>query len=91
MIQIEVAGPRTPQSVELIPNQIRDMAERVLETCTQGTDLYGGFVTSDMTAMKDWITSAETDLDGYYRKQHTASWFILRILPHHMSLTRFCS
>lgn len=68
MVQVEAAGPRIPQTIEIVPTEIRNMAEQVLEFCTQGTELIGGFLTSDMTAMKNWVVSADTNLDDYYRK-----------------------
>lgn len=74
MIQVEVAGPRNPPSIELIPDEVRDLAKRVKGKCIEGTDHFGGFITADMSAMKNWVVNAETDLNDYYRKYHPTSY-----------------
>ncbi|KAL6718090.1 hypothetical protein ACLMJK_004175 [Lecanora helva] len=66
MVQAEVAGPRNPRELDIVPDEIRNMANRVLKTCVEGKDTSGGFTTSDMTALKAWVISAETDLSNYY-------------------------
>ncbi|KAI4127520.1 MAG: hypothetical protein LQ338_003178 [Usnochroma carphineum] len=58
-----MAGPRQPPTVTLVPNDIKAMATRVLETCTKKTSYIGGFLTSDLGGMKQWLTSSEGDLD----------------------------
>lgn len=68
MIQIEMAGPRYPRTIDLVPNEVRTMAERVQGVCVKGTAYYGGFLTSDMSVLKGWVAAEETKLDDSYRK-----------------------
>lgn len=77
MVQVEVAGPNLPQTIELVPNAIRDMAEWVLNTCAKGADHTGGFLTSDMSAMKDWIVDPKTNLDDSYCKYQLIAPYLL--------------
>ncbi|KAL8703547.1 MAG: hypothetical protein Q9201_003277 [Fulgogasparrea decipioides] len=63
MVQIEIAGQRIPPSVTLVPDKIKRMATRVLETCVKQTSYIGGFLTGDLNGVKQWITASEGDLD----------------------------
>ena len=58
--------------IELVPDVISDMAKQVLGNCVKGTHYYGGFLMTDISALKHWIAYAETDLDDHYRKGHPA-------------------
>lgn len=70
MVQIDVAGPRLPQTFEAIPDDIRHMADQVLTSCVTGPFEIGGFATSDLQVMSGWITAEETKLDRPFRTSH---------------------
>ena len=70
MIQIDVAGPRLPQTYDFIPDDIRHMADVVLNECVTGPFNVGGFATSDLQVMRNWITAEETILDRRFRTSH---------------------
>lgn len=72
MIQIDVAGPRLPKTFSIEPNTIRQMADEVLNECVTGPSAIGGFATSDLQVMKNWITAEETKLDQPFRMSHLA-------------------
>lgn len=76
MVQVEMAGPRQPPTVTLVPNDIKAMATRVLETCTKKTSYIGGFLTSDLGGMKQWLTSSEGDLDRPMRESSLPLLFL---------------
>ena len=70
MIQVEVAGPRLPQTFTIAPDDIRHLANEVLEECVYGALYIGGFKTSDLQVMQNWITAGETRLDRPFRMSH---------------------
>ena len=70
MIQIDLAGPRLPQTYSFIPDNIRLMADEVLNSCVTGPFEIGGFATSDLQVMNGWITAEETRLDRPFRASH---------------------
>lgn len=77
MVQVDVAGPRLPQTFDISPDNIRFIADEVLNSCIKGRSKIGGFATSDLQVMTGWITAEETNLDRPYRTSH---------LPPHPSL-----
>ena len=82
MIQIDVAGPRLPQTFSIDPDTIRHMADEVLNECVTGPSATGGFATSDLQVMKNWIVAEETKLDRPFRMSHPtlhpSFWFASR-------------
>lgn len=67
MVQVEVAGPEYSETMEVIPDKLRNMANEVLQSCVKGKDSKGGFLTSDLSALTAWIVDPEMDLEGHYR------------------------
>ncbi|KAL8635204.1 MAG: hypothetical protein Q9228_007284 [Teloschistes exilis] len=63
MIQIELAGPQLPLTIDLIPNELKSMAAGVLETCTKKPRYVGGFLAGDLGPIRQWISSEPGDLD----------------------------
>ncbi|KAM0805562.1 hypothetical protein BDR22DRAFT_884552 [Usnea florida] len=63
MVQVDLAGPRLPQTYNIIPDDIGHMASQVLSSCVTGPSEVGGFATSDLQVMNGWLTNAETRLD----------------------------
>lgn len=59
MIQVEVAGPRFPTTMDIVPNDIRKMADRVLLQCLTSLSHYGGFLTTDLQPLKDWVVGPD--------------------------------
>ena len=70
MIQVDVAGPRLPRTFDIAPDDIRNMANEVLNGCVYATPYIGGFATSDLSVMNNWITAEETKLDRPFRRSH---------------------
>lgn len=70
MIQVDLAGPRLPQTYDVIPDDIRHLADVVLNSCVNGPFQVGGFATLDLQVMSGWITAEETKLDRPYRTSH---------------------
>ena len=70
MVQVDVAGPRVPRTFDMAPDDIRNMANEVLEECVYGALYIGGFATSDLQVMNNWITAEETKLDRPFRMSH---------------------
>ncbi len=42
MIQVEMAGPRYPRTINLAPQDVITMANRILGTCLERGGYYGG-------------------------------------------------
>ncbi|CAL8576046.1 hypothetical protein XPA_001937 [Xanthoria parietina] len=57
MIQIELAGPGNPASFRVAPDRIRKLASKVGSFCVEEGKT-GGFVTSTLEPMGNWLTSA---------------------------------
>ncbi|KAI4238280.1 MAG: hypothetical protein LQ349_001202 [Xanthoria aureola] len=57
MIQIELAGPGNPASFRVAPDRIRKLASKVGSFCVEEGHT-GGFVTSTLEPMGNWLTSA---------------------------------
>ena len=72
MIQVEVAGPRFPSTMNIVPSDIRKMADRVLLQCLTSLSHYGGFVTTDLQPLKDWVVGPDRSLDNPYRKSRSS-------------------
>lgn len=70
MIQVDVAGPRLPRTYDIIPNEVRHMADEVLNSCVTGPFEIGGFATTDLQVMNGWITAEETELDRPFRTSY---------------------
>ena len=77
MVQIDVAGPRVPRTFDIAPDDIRNMANELLEECVYGTLHTGGFATSNLQVMNNWITAEETKLDRPFRMSHLIHYFSL--------------
>lgn len=67
MVQVDVAGPRLPRTFDISPNDIREMATEVLDGCVNGPFNIGGFATSNLQVMENWITAEETKFDRPFR------------------------
>ena len=67
MIQVEMAGPRTPRTFDIAPDEILTLADWVFRECVNEATV-GGFLTTDMQGLKGWVTSNEMKLEGPYRK-----------------------
>lgn len=74
MIQVEMAGPRVPSTFDIAPDEIRNLANLVFIQCGKGEDPTGGFLTTDMSYMKQWITSEEFAFETPYRKYFQCSF-----------------
>ena len=70
MVQVDVAGPRLPRTFDIAPDDLRNLANEVLDQCVYGTLNVGGFATSDLQVMNNWITAEETKLDRPFRTSH---------------------
>ena len=69
MIQIEAAGPELPEIIYIAPDRLVSMADWVLNTCVRSPGgAIGGFITSDLSALEDYITTPGITLDDRYRK-----------------------
>ncbi|KAL8675478.1 MAG: hypothetical protein Q9168_000179 [Polycauliona sp. 1 TL-2023] len=64
MIQIELAGQRTPARFTIAPDTVRAMASRVLDTCDINHHQIGGFATTSLEGMAGWLTSADGELNA---------------------------
>ncbi|KAL8831720.1 MAG: hypothetical protein Q9170_005182 [Blastenia crenularia] len=62
MIQIEMAGQRTPPTVELVPDELRALASYVTDVCLAKNGYTGGFVTGNLNDMKGWLTSPDGEI-----------------------------
>ena len=67
MVQVDLAGPRLPQTYKIIPNDVVYIANQVLSSCVTGPFEIGGFATSDLQVMNGWLTAAKTSLDRPFR------------------------
>ena len=70
MVQVDVAGPRLPRTFDIAPDDIRIMANQVLDECVYGSLYIGGFATSDLQIMDNWLTAERTSLDLPFRTSH---------------------
>lgn len=69
MIQVEMAGPRVPSTFDIAPDGIRDLADWVFSQCVKGDKATtGGFLTTDMSHMRHWITSEDFTFKSPYRR-----------------------
>ena len=78
MVQVDMAGPRLPRTYDFTPDDIRHLADVVLQSCVTGIFNTGGFATSDLQVMNGWITAEETKLDRPFRTSHPTllpSWY----------------
>lgn len=76
MIQIELAGPGNPASFRVAPDRIRKLASKVGSFCVEEGKT-GGFVTSTLEPMGNWLTSAAGTFEAPFRTY----LFIARFLP----------
>ncbi len=72
MIQVEMAGPRYPRTINLAPQDVITMANRILGTCLERGGYYGGFIALDMSVLKAWVVAEETKLDDPYREIYSS-------------------
>ncbi|KAL8941141.1 MAG: hypothetical protein Q9211_001948 [Gyalolechia sp. 1 TL-2023] len=64
MVQVEMAGPRIPPVVHLVPDDIRVVSSYIIETCAlEGGGPLGGFGTGNIREMEQWLATLEGDLD----------------------------
>ncbi|KAL8718118.1 MAG: hypothetical protein Q9225_004710 [Loekoesia sp. 1 TL-2023] len=71
-----MAGPRTPPTVDLVPDELRAMASSLINSCNIESGYIGGFATGNLYNMIQWITSQDGDLDRpmpYYTSFPTIS------------------
>ena len=61
-ISVEVSGPVVIEDIVLVPNSIRGMAAYLANTCV-GNRGTGGFVTSTIQGLVDYVTDPVADLD----------------------------
>ncbi|MCJ1485259.1 hypothetical protein MMC06_005433 [Schaereria dolodes] len=59
-ISVEVAGPARGQSVYLIPDTVRTIAQGLITTCVLG-DRIGGFATINFSNLLDYVIEPTTD------------------------------
>lgn len=62
-IDVQVAGPVDATSMLLIPNEIRGMAAYLASVCGGGSGT-GGFITSGIHGLVDFVTNPWSDLDA---------------------------
>lgn len=79
MIQVEMAGQRTPPTIQLIPDHVRTVARLLVETCSRETAFVGGFMFGNLHNMKGWLSSPEGEIDKPMRKSNTQ--YHLEALP----------
>ena len=86
MIQVEMAGSNVPQTFDIAPDEIRSLVDIVFDQCVKGEHgvdgKVGGFVTTETTTLKEWVTSPEFDFEKPYRKYHTCLCIICPIAIH---------
>ncbi|KAI4172118.1 MAG: hypothetical protein LQ343_003766 [Gyalolechia ehrenbergii] len=64
MVQVEMAGKRTPPTVRLVPDDIRRVAAYIIETCAlERGGPTGGFGTGNLEDMKQWLATDGISLD----------------------------
>ena len=72
MIQVEMAGQHPPQTFNIAPDEIRSLADIIYNQCVLGQrgseGTVGGFITTQTTALKEWITAPTFDFSTPYRK-----------------------
>lgn len=71
MIQVEMAGQRTPPTIELIPDHVREVARTLVETCNKETAYVGGFMFGNLHNLKGWLSSPEGEIDKPMRESDT--------------------
>ena len=81
MVQVDLAGPRLPQTYKIIPDDVIYMANQVLSSCVTGPFEIGGFATSDLQVMNAWLTAAKASLDLPFRtfRLIPSYWLVLCI------------
>lgn len=73
MVQVEMAGKRTPPTVRLVPDDIRRVAAYIIETCAlERGGPTGGFGTGNLEDMKQWLATDGISLDHSIRKSSTS-------------------
>ena len=75
MIQVEAAGPNLPEQIRIIPNRLVSMAEWVFANCIRGSDHIGGFITSDLRPLENYVIADGTSLDLPYREFEFTPYF----------------
>ena len=72
MIQVEAAGPDLPSHINIVPDRLISMAEYIFDNCIKNPDYrVGGFITSDLSRLENYVTSVRADLNAPYRKYHS--------------------
>lgn len=61
-----MAGPQLPTTVTLAPHAILGMAKRLQGGCAKRTSYVGGWISADISELKNWVVAEETDLDAPY-------------------------
>ena len=67
MVVLELAGPTRPESIFLIPDNLRAAAGWAIDKCVANTGGIGGFVTGSMEDMFEFVTKDTTKKDDPYR------------------------
>lgn len=71
MIQVEMAGQHYPRTINIVPQDVRSMVNRILAVCGQRNGWhYGGFMALDMSVLKAWVVAEEANLDDPYRETY---------------------
>ena len=69
MIQVEAAGPDLPSSINIVPDTLISMAEYIFNSCIKNPDhRVGGFITSDLSRLENYVTAVRTNLNDPYRE-----------------------
>jgi hypothetical protein len=67
-VSVEMAGPVQAKTYMAKPDDIRGVADWLLNQCVFTEDGIGGFVTKDIDNMVDFVTAPQTNIYGSYRK-----------------------
>ena len=54
-INVEVAGPTPPETMLIVPNNLRSMASYLINRCVVIQGGYGGFITSGFNALVHYV------------------------------------
>ena len=70
MISVEVAGPNRPLSYSVIPDDIRGMAQYVIQECVEYRGGIGGFSTLGLGNLVNYVVAhqADPELGSNFRK-----------------------
>ncbi len=69
MVQVDLAGPRLPQTFSYSPSEIRRKAIMLLDRCVTPGKV-GGFITSDLEYLQNYLTADGIRLNRPFRTSH---------------------